>query len=757
MVYKRNYLWLFGVLLSTLFMTSCSDEHEALQSTDQTSTVVQASVSAFKVDGKISSVAGENEINDIQACLFENGLMTAVYSNLDQTSDSYSLKLKSMSGTLYMLANTADLIDLQQMKESGMTEQEWLNTTIKATDGKAPRFFAGKLNLDEQPQGQYVLPMTLQHGIARFDLLMRAGGAISIKSITLKNLAQASYLISQDEVRSPEGADVQDLQFTFDQPLLKDTLGLAYVCEQTNTDLMVEVEMEMGGQIYVQQAALPSVLKRNTVYTLTVRKDALSADIKLEVSAWEDGGETGLHPDWDSHITVNKGLSVLPEGITISESGDVVSLPSRAMEFTLALNCDDELEFVSSQSSDITVEKLPSVTPGDGVNRFLFRKTLLPPGYQAENVKVYFHRKGLNESYEEDCLKLVLEENPIHSEGFKFDRQNYTHDFGRYIDNEMGRFIMPEGLELVAEFNNEDPWVKIEKVADETNTYRVIGGWKPNDPKADGRKQAARLVVRRISDGQETEAYIVERRNYGLPVTYLNGTWWCRYNAIGDSRNFDDQILSSNDPASLAGQTVQEYLKTCSSEEYVRLWNAAYEGNNGMALQAVYRDGKVTLDGWRSGESNHINKAEPTSLSPDGYEMPTFDDYNDILSNFPIPTNWAGFYPQNDKPNRQYRSEIILEKRSGVQLDGQDLGELWSFSVRSIAGHGDEPLTFYGVGCQWNNDGVNRNWLLLACYNPEVTGWLVRGNNASLEHNGAGANNTRNVRFKKSPVEYIYQ
>lgn len=539
--------------------------------------------------------------------------------------------------------------------------------------------------------------------------------------------------------------------------MLKDTLGLAYVCEQTNTDLMVEVEMEMGGQIYVQQAALPSVLKRNTVYTLTVRKDALSADIKLEVSAWEDGGETGLHPDWDSHITVNKGLSVLPEGITISESGDVVSLPSRAMEFTLALNCDDELEFVSSQSSDIIVEKLPSVTPGDGVNRFLFRKTLLPPGYQAENVKVYFHRKGLNESYEEDCLKLVLEENPIHSEGFKFDRQNYTHDFGRYIDNEMGRFIMPEGLELVAEFNNEDPWVKIEKVADETNTYRVIGGWKPNDPKADGRKQAARLVVRRISDGQETEAYIVERRNYGLPVTYLNGTWWCRYNAIGDSRNFDDQILSSNDPASLAGQTVQEYLKTCSSEEYVRLWNAAYEGNNGMALQAVYRDGKVILDGWRSGESNHINKAEPTSLSPDGYEMPTFDDYNDILSNFPIPTNWAGFYPQNDKPNRQYRSEIILEKRSGVQLDGQDLGELWSFSVRSIAGHGDEPLTFYGVGCQWNNDGVNRNWLLLACYNPEVTGWLVRGNNASLEHNGAGANNTRNVRFKKSPVEYIYQ
>lgn len=247
------------------------------------------------------------------------------------------------------------------------------------------------------------------------------------------------------------------------------------------------------------------------------------------------------------------------------------------------------------------------------------------------------------------------------------------------------------------------------------------------------------------------------RRNYGLPVTYLNGTWWCRYNAIGNSRNFDDQILSSDDPARLAGQTVQEYLKTCSSDEYVRLWNAAYEGNDGIALQAVYRDDKVTLDGWRSSEANHINKESATSLSPDGYEMPTLNDYNNILARFTIPTSWGGFYPLNYADSRQYRSEIILEKRSGVQLDGHDLGELWSFSVRSVAGHGDEPLTFYGVGCQWSNAGINNNWIFMACCNPNITGWLVRGGNASLEHNGAGANNTRNVRFIKSAVEYIYQ
>lgn len=756
MIYKRNCLGLFAVLLSAFLVASCSDEYEAGQNGFEAPAVVQASVSAFQVDGRVSSLEGENEIENMQACLFENGLMTEVYTNLSNSSDSYSLKLKSMSGTLYMLANAADIIDLKQMKEKGTTEQDWLNTTVKAEEGKAPRFFTGKIDLKEQ-QGQTVLPVTLKHGTARFDLLLRAGGVISVKSLTLKNVMQASYLIPRDEVASPEGAAVQDMQVDFPEPLTQDLSGVAYVCEQANPQLKVAVTMEMGGKTYVKEADLPAVVKRNAVYTLTVRKDALSADIQLEVAAWEDGGDVALRPDLDGSITVDKSASVLPEGITVSESGKVVSLPSKAMDFTLAFDCDDELEFVSSQSSDITVEPAPAEGTGERQNRFVFHKTLLPPGYPQESVKVYFHRKGLNESYEEDCITLVLEANPIQLEGLVFDRQNYTCDFGRYVDNEMGRFTMPEGMELVAEFDNEDPWVKVEKTDDDTNTYRVVGGWKPNDPKADGRRQAARLVVRRIADKQATEVYTVARRNYGLPVTYLNGTWWCRYNAIGNSRNFDDQILSSDDPARLAGQTVQEYLKTCSSDEYVRLWNAAYEGNDGIALQAVYRDDKVTLDGWRSSEANHINKESATSLSPDGYEMPTLNDYNNILAGFTIPTSWGGFYPLNYADSRQYRSEIILEKRSGVQLDGHDLGELWSFSVRSVAGHGDEPLTFYGVGCQWSNAGINNNWILLACCNPNITGWLVRGGNASLEHNGAGANNTRNVRFIKSAVEYIYQ
>lgn len=757
MTYKKNCFRLYCIVLSTLLMFSCSDEYENIKNGLENTTTIQTNIAAFQTEGKISSLENENAITDIQACLFENGLMTQIYTDLDHFSDTYSLKLKNMSGTLYMLANTAGKIDLQQMKEDGITEKEWLKTTIQYENGHAPHFFSGKLNLKEY-QGQPVLPMKLKHGTARFDLLMRAGGIISMKSLTLKNMAQASYLLPQDEAASPENVPVQDIQINFQEPLLQDSLGVAYVGEQKNPQLKVVAEMEMGGKTYIKEAELPSTLKRNTVYTLTVRKDALSADIKLEVAEWEDGGNIDLRPDLDSHITIDKNSSILPEGVTVSQSGDMVLLPSRAIDFTLALNCDDELEFVSAQSPDITIKTVTQETTDGKQNCFLFHKRLLPPGYPQENVKVFFRRKGLNTSYAEDCITLVLEQNPIQLEGeLNFDRQNYTCDFGRYIDNELGRFTMPEGMELVAEFDNEDPWVQVEQTEENANIYRVIGGWKPNDPKADGRKQVARLVVRSISNKQETEVYIVERRNYGLPVTYLNGTWWCRYNAIGNSADFNEQILCSNDPARLAGKTVQEYLKTCSSEEYLYLWNAAYEGNDGIALKAVYRNGTVTLDGWRNSESNHINTTAATALAPDGYEMPSFDDYNDIFSSFTIPIEWTGFYPQNDATDRQNRSEIILEKRSGIQLEEQNLGELWSFSVRSIAGHGDEPLTFYGVGCQWNSNGINSNWLLLACHNPEIKGWLLNGNNANLGHNSAAANNTRIIRFKKSPVEYIYR
>lgn len=747
-----KYLIAFYTLFLMSLCMSCTDEKQEQITFDGYNTV-EITLSPFNNGENVSDE--ENEIKNIQACLFKNGLLTDVFTNLEAISNNaYTIQLKETYGTFYMVANVAELIDIQQFKQQGMTESEWLTTKLTNNREKAISFFTGKLSLEASINGQSTLPIKLERGVARIDLQLAIPSTTSIKRITLKNISQESFLFTPDKTNASGDVPRRDMDITFSCPLSKDSLGVAYVYEQTSQQSKAIAEIISNGQTYIKETNLPDTLKRNTIYKLTIRKDEGSEDFKVDIVEWENG-ESILQPDFDSHITINQAQSVLPNDVQVSESNDTLSLPSRSMNFTLVLDCDDELEFAYCSYPYITVEPANQPASYTTMNQFIIHKPLLPPGYPQETAKIYFRRKGLQSVYDEDCIAFTLQENPIRVEGLFFDRTNYTCDFGCYVDNELGQFVLPEDMEIVAEFENEDPWIKIEKISDNTNTYRILGGWKPNDPKADGRSQKAQLIVRHITDKQQTENYTVIRRNYGLPVTYLNGIWWCRYNAIGNSKEFDEQILSANDPARLSGKTVQEYLKTCTQDEFLLLWNAAYEGNTGIALKAVYQDNKFTLNDWRSSESNHINKENPQALSPNGYEMPTFEDYKQIFSSFIIPTNWSGFNPQNG--GGDYRCEIILEKRSGIQLDGHDLNELWAFSIRSIKENGEEPLTFYGVGCQWDSNGINSNWILLACYNPNVTGWLVRGSNGSLEHNGASANNTRTIRFKKSPVEYIYE
>ena len=74
-----------------------------------------------------------------------------------------------------------------------------------------------------------------------------------------------------------------------------------------------------------------------------------------------------------------------------------------------------------------------------------------------------------------------------------------------------------------------------------------------------------------------------------------------------------------------------------------------------------------------------------------------------------------------------------------------------------------EPLVWYGPGAQWNNDGIQHdhyNAMLWATYSPSNgQGWFYNGTMKGLypSKNGAGPNDTRLLRFKKSDVEYIYE
>lgn len=742
-----------GLLLILLGMVSCTEHLEDMSQGDTSLLKVRGVFSDFASAGAAAG-AGEG-VSEMKACLFQNGLLTKVYKDL-QTTDNleYSLGVNRLSGTLYMLADTEQLIDWNNLQPQSVTEEEWLQMAASSENGQPHPFWTGKVSLDSLTSGKQTLSVNMKRGVARFDLLVR-GTAISVHRLTLKNVRQQGYLFEQNAVSSPKDVTSDDWVCEFAAPLQKDSVGVAYVYEQKNPELMVSVDVSIAGRSYTLEEYLMEDVKRNTVYTLTVRKELLTEELRLEIEEWNKEGDIALTPDLNSAIHFDVESLVLPEGVSVNAGRDVMTLPASALDFELQIDCDNELEWINDPSLPFVVE--PVGTTWLDANRFRLRKPLLPPGYPEEEALVRFRRKGLQGVYDEDSLKIVLLANPIQLEGeLVFGKDDYLCDFARYVDNELGRMTLPEGYELLARFQNEDAWIKVEQVSARSNTYRVVGGWRPNDPKADGREQMATLVVRRISDGNETESYQIKRRNYGLPVTKMNGVWWCKYNAIGNSRSFDDQILVPQDPAAKAGKTVLEYLNTCTSDEYMRLWNrSAYIGDTGIGMEAVAEGGAVKLSGWKNPSVN-MGQLDAKALAPDGYEMPAIEYYDRIFN--------GGWGMRFDQTNGYYTVQSPWEGRAHVYtLSGSrtdlfvgyvQLPELFHAEVyNKTNGVKDECVTFYGPGAQWGSGGVNHNKIVIACYSPENNGWFHA---PGLRRQSIGKENSRIIRFIKSPVEYIY-
>ena len=330
-----------------------------------------------------------------------------------------------------------------------------------------------------------------------------------------------------------------------DAALTTDTPAIACLYEQEGADLEVSVEAVIDGVRRTLEAPLPQTIERNRIYTVTLRKGVVDTELRLTVEAWGDGGESPLQPDLAGRLTVEAEPFA---------AGDVA-----------------------------------------GMNRFRIRKVLAAPEVAAREVRLRFRRKGL---YDEDRITLHLEANPTRMEGLMaFADGESTCDFGRYVDNELGRLTLPEGKELSVEFDaGEDPWLKIEP-----------------------------------AEGGSREEYTLVRRNWGLPVTWFHGVWWCKYNARGRSRSFEDQILVPQDPAAAAGQSVQEYLMGCSAEEFRALWGWAYQGDSGVGMPVVERDGIPVLEGFATGSTTHINKLPADTLAPDGYELPSMEEFNRLF------------------------------------------------------------------------------------------------------------------------------
>lgn len=765
-MYIKKYIQFFGILSALLFTTSCGEDIPKEEPGGGEGNItpvrtITTHISEFQIEGEGASLPGEGNINELQACVFENGVMTEIYTQFTQKDNQYVLQTNKRTGHLYILANTANQLNLQELKAQDITEEKWQEVTIGHTDENihAPEFFSGMLDLGKSDED--ILHMHLERGIARFDLSIRSTSSIKVKKVLFKNITQHTFLFSQNPVSIPAGTTVKDRLVEFPQWLESNTQGIFYAYEQAGDNLMASLEIVKNGKEMILETGLPSALKRNTVYTLEITTDSATGEAKLNVIEWENGGDHALASDM-SNLKVNIKESVFPENIIVNEEKTQVTLPYTATNITLAIDCDDELEFIP-ENMPITIESLGGTSPETiGKNVFRIQKEKWRPGVAGQELKLRFHRKGLNHNYAEDYLTLVLPENPIKLEGLIQFHDGYEFDFERYIDNELGIITLPESKRLTVEYESgEGQWIKLEERSETPNSFRIIGGWKPNDPTANGRKQKARLVICN-TDGTDREEYTVVRRNWGLPVTYLNGIWWCKYNAMGDSKDFNDQILSSNDPAAKAGKSLFDYLRDCTSEEFFNLWKWQYQGKTTQGLEVIDDEGVVKLKGYGP-SSIHINRLDAKAMAPDGYELPSMENFERVLNSTSgtIWLMWDGSHTTswNGGANMQRRQR----RRNDITVGTVALSDLIYIQMYNNAEQQYEPLVWYGSGAQWDDNGIKHvhyNAMLWATYSPENgQGWFFTGamNAYHPSKNGAGSNDTRLLRFKKSDVEYIYE
>ena len=734
----RYKLW-YVVSTLLLVLAACSNEDTVIT----------------KSGGKLSRVSmdfpASYNVDNIKYFYFENGELGSSGS-VQPTGTDLKLPLEG-TGILYVIANEGN--KTSSFVGSGMTEEAWQDATIDLDESQKPlNFIIGKVAVEDNV-AEYSAVM--KRGVARFDVTYAFPGT-KVRSLTLKGMAGKSYLIEKVPFSVPSDVENIDLKVEGEAITGEDQTGVIYAYEQINPEATVEIEMSDGK---VHSAKLPEQILRNKVYTLQIGRDGSLHSITVD--EWTKEEDEILAPDRESFITVNEKLSVLNDRATILPDARGVSVSYLSGTFDLALNCGEELEYVDGGNGVIEVTPVnPEASSLAERNVFRIAKKLLAPNAPQQEAKLQFRRKGFSEVYDEDCLTVVLEKNDDTLEGMlDFNNETYGYDFGRYIDGTLGTYTVGEGKTMALEVSESNPWIRLVRSEENRNSYIIQAGWKPNDPEADGREQSAKLIIT-DRNGNKQE-YTIKRRNFGLPVVYVAGNWWCKYNLKGTANDFNDQILASADPVKEG--SLLDYLKDCSLEELKAVMGDQYQGGNLEGLPLTLSDGKFEYSGFKSSVSVNINTLGK-EMAPPGYEIPSQNDFRRLVNSNDAKLGYdPAVYNNNLNGDDSFRLNYNHGNRS-VSIDDVTYGKVgfYDFCEEASASDNSKHVVLFGWGHQWEagTGKISSDDFIFAVNNGTSTAWMMEGWFVDMRGNWfktVTQNNvkSRTIRCKKSPVEYIYQ
>lgn len=686
----------------------------------------------------------ETNIHTLDAYHFENGILSESFNSLQIDEKGVCrLDIKQKNGMLYFLANDANITSRANLTNNVTTLEEFLQLTATADEMTSKNLLmSGHTELDGENTS---LSVSLKRAVARIDLESAFQDA-EVNSITIRDIALTGLVNEGGDKSVLTNIEKTDLTKDFgEHPFKNGKESLYYLPEQTSNGHEVEIMMTANGGWHRLRTTLPA-LKRNTVYTLRVYGNGANLNVEVLTDNWESGNSS------ESGLTlkglVDKENSQLSEGVTVNERGDTVFVPSWNSNFQLTLAAESGAQVsVLGEVEGVTVTPASQSRSLSPVAEFNVSSRQKMPGSKSE----YMYLDIYNDQIQTGRVVLVFTPNPVQMSGLiEFD-QNGECNFNRYVDGELASLILPEGKTATLKFAEEEAhWMKL--APEGSNTYRLLGGWKPNDPKADGREQAGELIITN-EDGSHPETYTIRRLNWGLPVVNINGTWWCKYNLRGNVKNFNDQILINSDPAK--DSSLADYLTSCSDNEFLHILGDQYQAGNPNGLKLTHNGASFYYEGYKS-QTDNFGTLAPTVMAPDGYQIPDFDDYRFFTgsTNF----NLGYFNPGAFNNGLGQRLNFKVVERNAT-FQGLQYGPITFYDFEYEGSH----WTICGLGHQWDATSISKMMILLATYGNGGSTWMIEGYSNSegrgnwFKYTGNNAQKTRTIRCIKTPVEYIYE
>lgn len=734
---KKILVIIFPLLV--LVLVGCREEvMEGISNQENKATIC---LMAEGMPGGVSS-HWESMVNNVYGFRFVNGLLVQKFEPIKISAEgSFDLHFAEKRGTLVLWANATGFLDDSNFTEQVTTEEEFMMFTAMAEQMSLNGLtMTASVDLDNTGSEIHV---QMKRALARIDLKSEFEG-VKVRKVTIHGIFDEGYVNDVAAELLDKEPSVWVKEFAEEQAT-KNLQTIFYPCGQPKGTYQIEVEVSQDGAWRKLTTALKTI-ERNTIYTIKIYGNGSTMGIAILEDDWQSGDGTSSDQLMKGLIDVES--SVFSEDVRVNDNLDTLFLPYVGSTVSLVLKAIPEARVEIKGNVDgleIRQNTAKSLVKVAGFNINAEHRF---PGRTNE----YMYLDVWDADVKIGRVVIMVEANPIRITGHIELDENGVCDFNRYIDGDLGSITLPEGKTVNLRFpEGERQWARLVSLTE--NTYRVEGGWKPNDPEADGRLQQMEMVVADANRAQE-EVYRIIRRNWGLPVVNINGTWWCRYNLRGNVKRFEDQITVANDPVGPEGIT--EYLKNCSDEEFLAMVGDQYQAGNQDGLKLKVEESNFLFEGFNPANQTDFGSFDPESMAPDGYTIPDYQDYR--------------FFTWNESANLGYGSNVfnnLLGQRISYSIIEKDITiEELNYGVVHIYDYvfEGEHWVLIGLGHQYNATAIARMSIIFATYGRNGKAWMMEGYRKAGDGRGNwykyashNAQKTRMIRCIKTPVEYIYE